>query len=42
MMLHSLICADHWNSVFANGMDKGEIVGIPTGDVNPDEEFEEF
>ena len=28
--------------VFANGMDKGEIVGIPTGDVTQMKSFEEF
>ena len=41
-MLHSLICADHWNLFFLNGMDKGEIVGIPTGDVTQMKSFEEF
>ena len=31
-----------FRSVFANGMDKGEMVGIPTGDVTKMQTFDEF
>ena len=41
-MPHSLICADLWNLFFSNGMDKGEMVGIPTGDVTQMKTFDEF
>ena len=41
MMQHSLICRP-LELVFENGMDNGELVGVPTGDISQMKTFDEF